>query len=348
MQHTKLVTAAAFFGLIALTLTGCGTTEDAASNEITIVTNSSWTLPDDGTLNEYREKTGVTVNLVNGEESGTLDSKLILTKDNPVGDAVVGLTANNIVKVAAAGVFDTQVEIKAPAGAEKYAVADAPGTVALDRSDACFNYDIAYFQNSGLQPPKNLDDLLKPEYKGLSVIEDPAKSDTGFALLTATIKEYGEDGYLDYWQKLLANDTKVDSGWDDAYNVDFTLGESGTGKYPIVMSYASSPYWTMNPEKTASTTANVPGGCYPVVDYGAVLKGAKNPQAAAEFLSWLGEPETQTILANANVTYPIDESAELPEGMAEFAPRPDTGNPLDPKLIANSREKWLAAVAKLL
>lgn len=197
MQHTKLVTAAAFFGLIALTLTGCGTTEDAASNEITIVTNSSWTLPDDGTLNEYREKTGVTVNLVNGEESGTLDSKLILTKDNPVGDAVVGLTANNIVKVAAAGVFDTQVEIKAPAGAEKYAVADAPGTVALDRSDACFNYDIAYFQNSGLQPPKNLDDLLKPEYKGLSVIEDPAKSDTGFALLTATIKEYGEDGYLD-------------------------------------------------------------------------------------------------------------------------------------------------------
>ncbi|QJC21189.1 thiamine ABC transporter substrate-binding protein [Arcanobacterium buesumense] len=312
---------------------------------VKVVTNGSFTLPDE-VLADFTKETGMKVELLDGEESGTLDSKLILTKANPVGDVVVGLTANNIIQVAEAGVFDTSAKVSGPAGAEKYAVSGAEGAIAFDRSDACFNYDIAYFKDKGLTPPAGLEDLVKPEYKNLTVIQDPSKSDTGFALLASTISHFGEDGYVDYWKQLLANGTKVDAGWKDAYQVDFTAGE-GKGAYPIVMSYASSPFWTINEAGDASSTANVAGGCYPVVEYAGVLKGAANVEGAQKFLEWLSTPQMQTVIAKENVTYPIDESAELPKGMAEFAPRPDAVKPLDAKKIAESKELWITSVTEL-
>ncbi|MDP9800141.1 thiamine transport system substrate-binding protein [Arcanobacterium wilhelmae] len=353
----KFVKFAAVAAASALVLGACGTSSStsgssasssAAAEKITdvkVVTNGSWKLKDE-TLAKFTKETGYKVTLVNGEESGTLDSKLILTKANPVGDAVVGLTANNVLQVGEAGVFDKESAPKPATGAEKYAVAGAEGAVALDRSDACFNYDIAWFKEKNLTPPAGLEDLIKPEYKGLTVIQDPSKSDTGFALLTATIVKFGEDGYTDYWTKLMGNGTKVDASWTDAYQVDFTAGE-GKGKYPIVMSYASSPFWTINEAGDASATANVAGGCYPVVEYGAVLTGAKNAAGAKAFLEWLATPQAQAANAEENVTYPIDESVELPKGMAEFAPRPNSGDPLDPTLIKANKQKWITAVTAL-
>ncbi|MDU1224829.1 ABC transporter substrate-binding protein [Varibaculum cambriense] len=73
----------------------------------------------------------------------------------------------------------------------------------------CANYDIAYFKDNNLKVPENFDDLLKPEYKGLTVIENPAKSDTGLGMLLATVQEKGKDGYVKYWKDLMANGTKA-------------------------------------------------------------------------------------------------------------------------------------------
>lgn len=319
--------------------------EKKKAEVVKVVTNGSFTLPDD-VLAEFTKKSGFKVELLNGEESGTLESKIILTKNKPVGDVVIGLTANNVAQVAEAGVFDSAVKVAGPAGADKYTVKGAEGAIAVDRSDACFNYDIAYFKDKGLTPPAGLEDLVKPEYKNLTVIQDPSKSDTGFALLASTISTFGEEGYVDYWKKLLANGTKVDASWKDAYQVDFTAGE-GKGAYPIVMSYASSPFWTITKAGDSSTTANVAGGCYPVVEYAGVLKGAKNTEGAKKFLEWISSPEMQTVIAKENVTYPIDESAQLPKGMAEFAPRPDAVKPLEPKMIVESKEKWITSVTEL-
>ncbi|QRV02321.1 thiamine ABC transporter substrate-binding protein [Arcanobacterium phocisimile] len=316
-----------------------------APEVVKVVTNGSFSLPDD-VLAEFTKKSGFKVEMLNGEESGTLDSKLILTKNSPVGDAVVGLTANNIIQVAEAGVFDDSVKLAGPAGADKYMVSQAAGAMPLDRSDACFNYDIAYFADKGLTPPASLEDLVKPDYQNLTVIEDPSKSDTGFALLAATISQFGEDGYVDYWKQLLANGTKVDAGWKDAYQVDFSAGE-GKGAYPIVMSYATSPFWTINEAGDASSTANVAGGCYPVVEYAGVLKGAANTEGAQKFLEWLSTPKMQTVIAKENVAYPIDESAELPKGMAEFAPRPNAVPALDAKKIVEMKEQWITSVTDL-
>jgi len=35
--------------------------------------------------------------------------------------------------------------------------------IPIDYGDVCLNYDKAYFQEKGLQPPQTLADLTKPE-----------------------------------------------------------------------------------------------------------------------------------------------------------------------------------------
>lgn len=212
MRKLARFTATLAIGALALGLSGCGNDKSSTptkgdSNQVTIVTNGSWTLGKES-LAKAKVATGQEIRLVNGEESGTLDSKLILRKDSPLGDLAVGLTTNNVVKVAKAGVIAPS-KVKVPSSAEKYLIKEAEGALPLDRSDVCANYDIAYFKDHNLTVPENFDDLLKPEYKGLTVIENPAKSDTGLGMLLATVQEKGKDGYLKYWKDLMANGSKA-------------------------------------------------------------------------------------------------------------------------------------------
>ena len=50
----------------------------------------------------------------------------------------------------------------------------------------CINYDKAYFADNGLAVPQTLEDLTKPEYAGLLVVQNPATSSTGLAFLLAS------------------------------------------------------------------------------------------------------------------------------------------------------------------
>jgi thiamine transport system substrate-binding protein len=99
------------------------------------------------------------------------------------------------------------------------------------------NYDKDYFSQRDLPPPQNLEDLLKPEYKSLLVVENPATSSPGLAFLLATIGHFGEQGYLEYWEGLVRNDVKVVNDWEVAYRSEFSRWG---GTRPIVVSYGSS------------------------------------------------------------------------------------------------------------
>jgi thiamine transport system substrate-binding protein len=64
--------------------------------------------------------------------------------------------------------------------------------------------------------PQSLDDLTKPEYTGLLVVENPATSSPGLAFLLATVAHYG-DSFTEYWQALKDNGVVVVDGWETAY-----------------------------------------------------------------------------------------------------------------------------------
>src|SRR5690606_7172220 len=157
------------------------------------------------------------------------------------------------------------------------------------------NYDIAWFQEEGLAPPDSLDDLAAPEYAGLLVAEDPARSSPGLAFLLATVNRYGTD-WPGFWESLVANDAKIVSDWDTAYYADFTRYG---GDRPIVVSYASSPpaeVMFADPPVDTAPTGVVTDGCYRQIEFAGVLANGDYPEAGGDLIDFMLSPEFQATI----------------------------------------------------
>ncbi|MFM1796217.1 MAG: hypothetical protein RLZZ340_894 [Actinomycetota bacterium] len=206
------------------------------------------------------------------------------------------------------------------------------------------NYDKTWFSTNEQTPPTSINDLIKPEFDGLSVIENPTTSSVGLAFLTATISVFGDSDWQGYWTSLKKNNVKVVASWEDAYYTHFS-GSSGKGKYPIVLSYSSSPAYEIRDNGESQTEALL-DACYRQTEYAAVLTNAKNPEAAAKFVTFLRSAEFQSTLAENMYVYPVIDGVKLPDSWAQFAPTTDTpiGGELD---VNTNREAWLKAWSAL-
>ncbi|OKL48104.1 thiamine ABC transporter substrate-binding protein [Boudabousia marimammalium] len=336
----------------SLTLAACASTEPVKeasksaettetsmsdSSVVTLVTHDSFKV-DEKLIAQLKTDTGITLKTVAADSGAKMVSQLTLKKNSPIGDAVYGIDTNVMGAVASAGLVEDS-GLKPVAGAEQFADPKVPGAVPIDRGDVCLNYDIKYFKDKGLTPPNTFEDLAKPEYKGLLVAIDPGESTTGLAFLTGTVQKFG-DGWKDYWTQLKANDVKIVSGWTEAYQTEFTAGE-GKGTYPIVVSYASSPSYSVNEAGTEAATASVLNTCYPQVEYAGVLTNAKNPEGAKKVIEWLQSKGVQEDIPNNMYMYPIDPAAAVPDAMKKFAPLPNDTKPMDSEQVENNRATWI-------
>src|SRR5690606_15672902 len=145
--------------------------------------------------------------------------------------------------------------------------------------------------------------LVASEYENLTVLLDPTSSSTGASFLIGTIAHFGEEGYLEYWSSLVDNGARIEQSWNDAYYTHFTAGNPD-GTYPIVVSYSSSPGYTITEDGTASTTAAPLATCSSQVEYAGVLAGAANPEGARAVIDYLLSPEFQDTIADTMYVYP--------------------------------------------
>ena len=118
----------------------------------------------------------------------------------------------------------------------------------------------------------------------------------------------------------MANGAKLTAGWEDAYYVDFTQG-GGKGKRPIVLSYDSSPAFTVD-GKGGTTTSALLDTCFRQVEYAGVLEGAANPDGGQALVEFLLGPEVQAALPESMYVFPVDAGVELPADWARFAEQP--------------------------
>ncbi len=160
------------------------------------------------------------------------------------------------------------------------------------------------------------------------------------SFLLSTIAAYGADGWQDYWTRLLGNGAKVVDGWEDAYYGDFTQG-GAKGTRPIVVSYDSSPAFTVPEGSDESTTSALLETCFRQVEYAGVLAGAKNPAAAEAVIDWLLSDDVQAALPTSMYVFPVSDSVELPAEWATFATQPTDVLDVSPSDIAANREQWL-------
>jgi len=315
----------------------------AKNGEVVLVTHDSFTLPDE-VLEGFTEQTGYELVVRASGDAGSLTNQLVLTKDSPIGDAVFGIDNTFATRAVSEGVLAAYSPSDLPAEVTVHAL---PGDAAdhltpVDYGDVCVNVDDAWFAAEGLTPPRTLEDLTDPAYQDLFVTPGASSSSPGLAFLLATIGEFGEDGWQAYWQDLMANGARVTSGWSDAYGVDFTF--SG-GDRPIVLSYASSPPFTIPDDDTAEgagepSTSALLDTCFRQVEYAGVLEGAANPEGAQALVDYLLTDQVQGAIPDSMYVYPVTD-VELPDLWAQWADVAPEPIQVDPALIEGHREEWV-------
>nr|WP_226996903.1 thiamine ABC transporter substrate-binding protein [Tessaracoccus aquimaris] len=330
-------------GLALLGLAACGQpaqqqqpsgSAPTQTKQLTVVTHDSFALPDDLKA-KFAKDTGYEVTYVAPGDTGALVNQLVLTKDAPLGDVVYGIDNTFASRAESEGILLDYTSAALPDSSRQFS---APQLTPIDFGDVCINADTAWFEAKGLAVPTTLDDLTDPKYKDLLVLTNPASSSPGLAFMFATIGAKGEDGYLDYWRALKDNGAKIDSGWTEAYYTDFS-GADGKGPRPLVLSYATSPAYTVDGD-TSSTVALL-GTCFRQVEYAGVLKGTTNEVGAREFVEFMLSPEVQAAIPENLFMYPVVHDTPLPADWAKFAPLATQPIELTAEQIGEHRDQWI-------
>jgi thiamine transport system substrate-binding protein len=315
-----------------------------APTTVTLITHDSFALTKT-LLTDFTARTGITITLVSDGDAGEVVNKAALTAGNPEGDVLFGVDSTLLSRALEAGVFEPYVSPAAASVPSALKVATQDAVTPVDYGDVCVNLDDAWFAKHDLAPPATLEDLSKPEYKDLLVVENAATSSPGLAFLLATISRYGEDGYQGYWAGLRANGVKVVNGWTEAYEDSFSAG--GKGDRPIVVSYASSPpaeiVYAADPKPIKPSTSVMTDGCFRQVEYAGVLRGTRNPQAARAVVDFLLSPEVQADVPLSMFVDPAVPGTPLPQVFTDFAAVPSDPLTLDPALIDKNRSAWIDA-----
>ncbi|MFZ1412518.1 MAG: thiamine ABC transporter substrate-binding protein [Micropruina sp.] len=311
------------------------------SSTLTVVTHDSFGLSKP-LLEKFKSDTGYTVTMVAPGDAGTVLNQLVLTKDSPIGDVVFGIDNTFAGRALSQGVVAPYTPATLPASAADLQ-ADASGRLTpIDFGDVCLNADKEWFAAKKLALPATLEDLLKPEYADLLVVENPASSSPGLAFLAATVAAKGEAGYLEYWKALKANGVKVAKGWTEAYTVDFS-GSAGKGPRPLVVSYATSPSAEVPEGSDESRTTSLLATCFRQVEYAGVISGAQNEVGARKFIDFLLSDAVQADIPGQMYMYPANRTISLPPEWAQFAPLADQPWALSTELIASQRDTWIRA-----
>jgi len=340
---------------LAVLAAGCGgvtgtpstttTIDVAAPVTITLLTHDSFAVSDD-VLAAFTASTGITVDILQGGDAGAVVNQAILTKDHPIADVLYGIDTTFLSRALDEDIFSPYASPRIAVVPDDLVVDPEHRVTPIDVGDVCINYDIAELAARNVAPPATLEDLTRPEYAGMLVVEDAATSSPGLAFLLATIGVFGEEGaypWTDYWEDLRDNDVLVVTDWEQAYFSAFS-GGAGSGDRPLVVSYASSPPAEMvlsDPPPATAPTGSLAAGCYRQIELAGVLRGAEHPEAAARFVDFLLSLEFQQDIPLSMFVYPVRPDATLPEVFVA-----NTTTPVDPVIlpaaaIAANRERWI-------
>lgn len=338
------------FFLVVWILAAC-TSNPAATTGVTpgeartlrVMTHDSFAVSE-AVITKFEVEHNVKVKILKSGDAGTTLNTAILSKNNPLADVFYGVDNTFLSRALEEDIFEVY---KSPLLAEIpdiFMLDPKLRALPIDYGDVCLNYDIAYFTDKNLPPPANLGDLLKPEYKHLLAVENPATSSPGLAFLLATIDNYGTDGYLDYWQGLKENGVVVVNDWNTAYYTEFT--RSG-GTRPIIVSYSSSPpaevvfaEQPLEQPPTAAVTSD--GACFRQIEFAGILKGTQNRDLAEKWIDFMLSTAFQEDLPLQMFVFPVNSEAKLPEVYTRFASIPALPAEVSPDEIAANREKWIA------
>jgi len=343
MKRFVVTLLAIVLSLTALVVASADTAGAAKTSvTITLVTHDSFAVSKP-VLAAFTKETSVKVKILQQGDAGAALNQVILTKDHPIGDVFFGVDNTFLGRALDAGIFTPYAAQDLATIPAEYQLDPSHQLTPVDHGDVCINYDKQWFAKKGLAVPQTLDDLAKPAYKGLLVVEDPATSSPGLAFTLATIARYGDGGWRDYWAKLRSNDVKIDDGWESAYDGDFTQG-GNKGTYPLVVSYASSPpaaVYYAKPQPKTSPVGTMLDSCFRQVELVGVLKGTTHLAAAQALVDFMLSPTFQADVPLQMFVFPARDGVALPSVFEKFAQVDTKPLTLPADQISRNRDQWI-------
>ena len=336
--------------LMAMVLSACGQAAGSPSNAtstprtLTVMTHDSFAASE-SVITAFENANNVKVQFISSGDAGTALNKAILSKDNPFADVFYGVDNTFLSRALAENIFEPYNSPLLKDIPDQYNLDPQDRALPVDWGDVCLNYDKTYFAKNNLPPPQNLEDLLKPQYKDLLVVENPATSSPGLAFLLATIGHFGTDKYLDYWKSLVANNVLVVNDWNTAYYTNFSF--SG-GDRPLVVSYGSSPPFEVIESKDPNkvpTTAVVTGdgSCFRQIEFVGILRGTKNLDLAQKWVDFMLSTTFQEDMPLQMYVFPVNPNAKLDATFQKYLAIPEHPAYVSPQDIAANREAWINA-----
>lgn len=332
--------------LLLVLLLSCLTVPELSAREtLTVMTHDSFNVSKE-LITQFEQKNDVTVRFLKGNDGGAMLVQAILSRENPLADLLFGVDNTFFSRAIAADLFEPYHSPLLRFIPKELQLDPQHRLLPVDHGDVCLNYDKHWFADHAIAPPASLEDLIKPEYRGLTVVENPATSSPGLAFLLATIGHFGDGdgGYLEFWKKLKNNDVRIADGWSDAYYNHFTAASKGDR--PIVVSYASSPaaavYYSeqqQGPAPTAAVTGN--RSAFRQIEFVGILKGTKKKALAENFIDFMLSRPFQEDIPLQMFVFPANKTAKLPDIFRKYTKLAITPVEVKPQAIEENRELWL-------
>ena len=159
-------------------------------------------------------------------DAGALTNKLVLTKDDPIGDAAFGIDNT----FASRAIDEGVVRAVRRDAARRRGQLRAPGRrrtalTPVDTGNVCVNVDddlVRRPRHRAAADPRRPDRRRRTRTSSSPPAPRPARP--AWRSCWPPSRRTATTAGSDYWTQLMANGTKLTEGWSDAYEVDFTAG----------------------------------------------------------------------------------------------------------------------------
>jgi thiamine transport system substrate-binding protein len=316
----------------------------AGDRVLTVMGHDSFVVSE-SVVEAFEAEYNVDVRFLQAGDTGTALNKAILARGNPLADVFYGVDNTFLTRALEEDIFLPYDSPALQAIPDRFQLDPQHRALPVDYGDVCLNFDKAYFEAEDLAPPANLEALLEPAYADLLVVENPATSSPGLAFLLATIANFGEEGYLSYWQALVDNGVLVVNDWDSAYYSEFTLHGGGR---PLVVSYGSSPpaevlFAEETPEVAPTGVITADESCFRQIEFVGILNGTENEALAQLWVDFMLSTTFQEDMPLNMFVFPVLPEAGLPPVFTEHYVIPETTAELEPDTISQNRQAWIEA-----
>ena len=327
-------------------VSSCAPQASSTSSEpqtLTVMTHDSFAVSE-GVVKAFEEVNNAKLVFLQSGDAGAVLNKAILTKDAPLADVLYGVDNTFLSRALEANIYEPYASPELANIPKAFKLDSSNNVLPVDYGDVCINYDKKYFADNSLAVPQSLEDLTKPEYAKMLVMENPATSSTGLAFMLATVAHFG-DGYVDYWKSLKTNGIVIVDGWETAYYTNFSAS-SGKGSQPMVVSYGTSPAAEVifaDPPIDDAPIASILGTdtCFRQIEFVGILKGTQNRTLAEKFVDFMLDKQFQEDMPMQMFVYPVNPDATLPEEFTKYSQAPVQTATLTLDLIAANRDKWI-------